>query len=237
PNPKNPRIGREAPEGTKIADTYARNIAAINAAGGIAQVNHPNWRWSVGVEDMAQLPNGTLFEVWNGIGQINNLGGTDDAGNVGLSTESIWDTLLSRGKVLYGVASDDTHDLYKPPGSDPEAAPPGQAWIVVRAEKLSAPAIVAALQRGDFYASNGPTLEDYEVSLAKKEIVITMRRVSGNRDDTRFLTRFIGKNGRVLAEVPGIKARYAIRGDEGYVRADIIDSNGKRAWTQPIILK
>jgi hypothetical protein len=237
PGQRNPRIGREAPVGTKIADTYAHNIAAINAAGGIAQINHPNWRWSVSLEDMAQLPNGTLFEVWNGIAQINNLGGTDDAGHVALSTEALWDTLLSRGKLLYGVGSDDTHDLYTSPLSNPEAAPPGQAWIVVRAEKLSPSAIVAALQRGDFYASNGPALEDYEVNLGKKEIVITMKRVNGNRDDTRFLTRFIGKNGRVLAEVPGIKPRYTIRGDEGYVRASIIDSNGKRAWTQPVILK
>lgn len=28
-----------------MADLYARNIAGIRAAGGIAQVNHPNWLW------------------------------------------------------------------------------------------------------------------------------------------------------------------------------------------------
>ncbi|MEJ1960794.1 MAG: CehA/McbA family metallohydrolase [Gammaproteobacteria bacterium] len=236
PQPKNPRIGRVAPAGTPIAETYARNLAAITAAGGIGQINHPNWRWSVGLEDMAQLPNGTLFELWNGIREINNLGGTDDAGNVALSTEALWDTLLSRGKVLWGVGSDDTHDLYKTL-SDPEAAPPGQAWIVVRAEKLSPAAIVGALQRGDFYASTGVALEDYEAGPAKKEIVITLKHSGSDRDDTRFLTRFVGKGGRVLAEVPGLKPRYLIKGDEGYVRAAIVDSNGRRAWTQPVILK
>jgi hypothetical protein len=232
---KNVRIGRTAPQGTRIADTYAKNIAAIEAAGGIAQVNHPNWRWSVGIEDMAQLPSGTLFEVWNGIREINNLGGTDDKGNVALSTEALWDGLLSRGKLLYGVGSDDIHDLYKS-ASDPEVALPGQAWIAVRAEKLVPSAIVAALKRGDFYASNGVTLEDYEVTAGNKEIIVTLKRTGGSRDDTRFLTRFIGKGGRVLAEVPGLKATYKVRGDEGYVRASITDSTGRRAWTQPVML-
>jgi hypothetical protein len=51
-------IGRTAPRGTTVAQTYARNIAEIRAAGGIAQINHPNFRWSVGVEDMTQLPDG-----------------------------------------------------------------------------------------------------------------------------------------------------------------------------------
>ena len=54
--------------------------------------------------------------------------------------------------------------------------------------------------------------------------------------DARHLTRFVGKGGRVLAEVPGLEPRYAIRGDEGYVRASIVDSNGRRAWTQPVFL-
>lgn len=54
--------------------------------------------------------------------------------------------------------------------------------------------------------------------------------------DSRFLMRFIGKGGRVLAEVTGLAPRYIIRGDEGYVRASINDSNGRRAWTQPVFV-
>jgi len=43
-----------------------------------------------------------------------------------------------------------------------------------------------------------------------------------------------GRGGRVLAEVAGASAHYEIRGDEGYVRATVTDSNGRRAWTQPV---
>jgi hypothetical protein len=53
---------------------------------------------------------------------------------------------------------------------------------------------------------------------------------------TRYDTRFIGKDGRVLATVSGLRPSYRIKGDEGYVRASIIDSDGRRAWTQPVFL-
>lgn len=115
---------------------------------------------------------------------------------------------------------------------------PGHAWIVVRAERLAPETIVAALQKGSFYASNGITLEDYAVNANKISITIkqTTRRY-GPPPVTRFLTRFIGKGGRILAEVAGLNPRYTIRGDEAYVRVSIIDSNGQRAWTQPIFLE
>ena len=32
--------------GANLEESYRRNLAAIVAAGGLPQVNHPNWRWS-----------------------------------------------------------------------------------------------------------------------------------------------------------------------------------------------
>jgi hypothetical protein len=37
----------------------------------------------------------------------------------------------------------------------------------------------------------------------------------------------------MLQESQGLTATYAIRGNEPYVRAKVIDSNGKAAWLQP----
>src|SRR5690242_15181796 len=73
--------------GVTIGETYAHALAGIRAAGGLAVVNHPNFRWSVQPADMMHLPDSTLFEVWNGQPRINNLGGSDGAGHVSLSTE------------------------------------------------------------------------------------------------------------------------------------------------------
>ena len=52
--------------------------------------------------------------------------------------------------------------------------------------------------------------------------------------DFAYTTMFIGREGHVLSVTHGAEARYAIRGDEGYVRAKVFSSNGGWAWTQPV---
>ena len=50
---------------------------------------------------------------------------------------------------------------------------------------------------------------------------------------SKYRIQFIGKGGRVLSEHAEPSASYAIKGDEGYVRARVIESNGRMAWAQP----
>jgi len=220
--------------GITMADAYKRNFAAIRAAGAIPQVNHPNFRWSVKPEHLAALTGPFLLEIANGFPSANNLGGKDENGNVALSTEALWDVLLSDGKQVWGVASDDSHDYRHL--DDPTSERPGKAWIVVRTTELTAKAVLDAILRGEFFASNGVALEDYLVD--RDSVTITIKRPRDPRgpDDRLFTTQFIGKHGRVLHEAGGLKPSYTFRGDEGYVRAVITDSNGMRAWTQPVML-
>jgi hypothetical protein len=218
--------------GITMAQSYARNLGAIEAAGGLPQVNHPNWRWSVRPVDMMQLPDSTMFEVWNGHPGVNNLGGSDSTGAVALSTEALWDTLLTRGKLLWGVGSDDSHYFRPEKHDDPTAPRPGRAWVMVRADSLDPAALTRALHAGRFYSSTGIWLKDYVVQPTGIELVIQRGGLPGG--DTRYLTRFIGRGGRVLAESAGLTARYRFGGNEGYVRVKIVDSNGHQAWTQPV---
>ena len=53
----------------------------------------------------------------------------------------------------------------------------------------------------------------------------------------KYRVQFIGKGGRLLREVAEPTATYQIRGDEGYVRARLLESNGRLAWCQPILVK
>jgi hypothetical protein len=46
-----------------------------------------------------------------------------------------------------------------------------------------------------------------------------------------------GRWGKILKEVTTNPAVYTLNGDEFYVRAKVIESNGKAAWTQPVFLK
>ena len=223
---------RRIASGMTIAETYARHLATVKAAGGIPQVNHPNFRWSVRPDDMSALPDSTLFEVWNGHPQVNNLGGSDSRGEMYLSTEALWDTLLTRGRLLFGVASDDSHAFKPQDFEDIDATRPGLAWVMVRADTLTPAAILAGLRSGNFYSTTGIRLAEYRANSG--EIVLRFGPPTGPGDHRRYRTRFIGQGGRILADVAGEEARYAIRGDEGYVRVSVTDSNGRRLWTQPM---
>jgi hypothetical protein len=218
--------------GITMAGGYAKNIAAIRAAGGIPQVNHPNYRWSVRLSDVVNLPDSTLFEIANAHTLVNNPGSANADGRVVPSTEALWDSLLTRGKVLFAVGDDDAHSFKPQDADDYELTRPGRSWIMVRADTLTAPAILGAIRRGDFYASTGVTLTD--LAMSRKEIRLSMDRPKG--DDRLFVTEFVARGGRVLSTVRGLAAAYSIRGDEGYVRARVTDSNGRHAWTQAVFV-
>ena len=60
-----------------------------------------------------------------------------------------------------------------------------------------------------------------------------MRVKVREKNKAHYRIQFIGSGGRILQESEGAAAAYAVRGDEGYVRAKVIDSNGRMAWGQP----
>lgn len=214
----------EPQRGNSVAETIQRNVDAVRNEFGVPHINHPNYRWAISAEDLKQVSNYKLFEIFNGHPYVNNAGG---GGMPGL--EEVWDMILSSGKLVYGIAVDDAHHFKRP--WDKTAALPGQGWVVVRAERLSAPLILQAMEQGDFYASTGVELEDYQVD--EKNITITIKE-NKPAQLTRYQVQFIGKGGAILNEAITNPATYQFTGDEMYVRAKIIDSNGKVAWTQPV---
>lgn len=207
--------------GTSVLDVIQRNVDAIRAARGVPHINHPNFRWAITADDLKQVKNYKLFEIYNGHPQVNNQGG---GGMPGL--EEIWDDILSAGQMQYGIAVDDAHHFKR--HDDRSASRPGQGWVVVRSEKLEAQALLSAMERGDFYASTGVELNDYQVNAASMTLVVKTNTWS------KFRIQFIGALGKVLSEGTANFATYRFRGDEGYVRARVIESNGLMAWTQPV---
>ena len=82
----------EPQHGKTLVEALQNNITAIKTAGGVPQINHPNWRWSFTDKEISQLKDVKLFEVFNANVDCNNFG----AGGA-LSMEEIWDRLLSKG--------------------------------------------------------------------------------------------------------------------------------------------
>jgi hypothetical protein len=203
--------------GATMPDMLQNNIRAIRAAGGVPVLAHPNFKWAFQAEEILQLSDCKLFEVWNAHPRVNNLGGGGWP-----STEETWDRVLSTGRRIFGIGTDDMHLL---------ATYPGKAWVVVKAEELSAAALLAALEAGEFYASTGVDLEDYRVEPDRIRIRIRVAGVS------RYRTQFIGRHGKLLKNDESSTPTYSFTGTELYVRARVVDSNGLTAWTQPYFLK
>jgi hypothetical protein len=183
-------------------------VNKIIAAGGVAILNHPQ----------DPVVNAKTFLATEGLNhlEIVNGGRPEDTP----ATEMLWDSILSApdGRIVYAVAADDNH--YK------ESNVAG-GWIMVRSPEFTANDIEENIRTGNFYASTGVILNDYQVR--NKSITIDTE----NGDSITF----IGKNGSVLNKVSGKSATYKMKGDELYVRAKITNSDGKEAWTQPVFVK
>jgi hypothetical protein len=211
------------PAASSVAAALQQAVDGIRAVKGVPHVNHPNFRWALTTDELRQVERTKLFEIFNGHPEVNNAGG---GGVPGL--EEMWDRILSSGRLLYGIAVDDAHHFKRP--GDPAASGPGRGWVQVRTPRLESRAIVEALERGDFYASTGVELAAYEQSSTGIALKIRATIYS------KYRVQFIGKGGRLLSEQTDASASYTFKGDEGYVRAKILESNGQAAWTQPVVV-
>ncbi|HEY6739160.1 MAG TPA: CehA/McbA family metallohydrolase [Actinopolymorphaceae bacterium] len=224
----------------KIIATWSRRLRDV---GGVPIVNHPNWRWLVDVDDLRPQQQCRLFELYNGHPDTNDEGAPGK-----LSTEAMWDTLLTEGKVTYAVASDDAHNFAT---WGRQLSNPGRGWVMVRADELTSDAVTSAMDNGDFYASSGVFLDvtvepdayrlavDLEATRDEVGLPETVGQPLADVYPEGLTVEFIGPSGKVLASDHRPDATFA-RSDEPYVRARITwvepggdGRTGYRAWTQP----
>jgi len=230
----------DPPQGDTVATVLDNEAKAIRRAGGLPIAAHPNLTYALTAGDLLasdKTPGPRFFEVWNTEPGMNNLGGGGKP-----STEQIWDEVLSSGRVMYATAVDDSHHFYDFVSSREAGSPlsnPGKAWIEVRARELSVPALIEAMNRGDFYASTGVVLNSYEISSSAIRIGLSdLTRDLGwslpGANPQLYRTDFIGKGGEVLKHDETLNPFYEFTGKELYVRARITNSDGQIAWTQPV---
>jgi hypothetical protein len=207
--------------GPSVGEVLQRTVDGIRSASGVPHINHPNFQWALTRQDLQQVRNNRLFEIFNGHPQVNQEGG---GGVPGL--EEVWDQILTSGTLLYGIAVDDAH-VFKQPGNT-RVAGPGRGWVMVRAARLETKALLDALESGHFYASTGVVLDDVEATATALTVRVKTESTS------KYRIRFIGRGGALLHEATEPTATYTFTGDEGYVRAKVLESNGRVAWVQPV---
>ena len=132
-----------------------------------------------------------------------------------------WDEMLGLGQRIWGVAVDDGHPMRQH----------CNGWVMVNAEK-SDKAVLDALVKGAFYSSCGPEIKDFYVEdgVAHVECSPCSKiRFHADRHPTRIVK---ADDGELITH-----AERDLRDDYSYIRATVVDDDGKMAWTNPIYVK
>ena len=219
---------------TKVK-TLQANIDNIISAGGLAEINHPNFRWALNEKDLVQVRGAHFLEVFNGNYNTHNYGGGGKK-----SVEEMWDEMLSKKIKIWGVAVDDSHHFKE------EFAPhrhnPGRGWVEVFAKNLSEKNILDSMRNGNFYFSNGVKFKNINLNKEKIEIKISgdyfNKGLSNSLvTDSKYTTQLISNDGEIIDEVYGKSVKFNLVKEikkYTYFRTKTISSTGSAGWTQPI---
>jgi hypothetical protein len=190
---------------TSLQDAITRTLDA----GGVAILNHPQ----------APIVSAASFIATKGLNHFEVFNGGRPQQTA--ASEELWDAVLSAadGRLVYAVAADDNHY---------NQSNVGRGWIMVKAPALRAEAILENVRSGNFYATTGIILADYQVNSGSNGIAISINSQNGDS------IAFIGKDGVILSTVQGGSGTYQLKSADYYVRAKITNTSGKAAWTQPV---
>lgn len=183
-------------------------------AGGRAILAHP--AWSLNTLALVQSLRGlSAAEVYN------TFSGPPWNANRADST-SLLDMYAAGGVRLPFVAVDDAHWY---------AGEHCRSFIRVQAEALEREAILAALDQGRFYSSQGP--EIHQIELDARRLVISCSAVSrGTFSSNLPWAQGRCRDGSGMTEL--VYERDLNR-RETFIRCELVDDAGNRAWSSPMV--
>jgi len=243
--------------GKSVVEAIRNNFRAVEVQAKqlnriiIPHLNHPNFRWGVTAEEIAEVVEDRFFEVFNGHPQVNQEGDETHP-----SIDKLWDIANTlrlttyKSAPLMGVGTDDSHHYHF---TGMNRSTTGRGWIQVRAASLSVDALLTAMNKGDFYASSGVTLQDVTFNRSTKTLKLAIAPDGGAKFTTRFVGTLAPEAGQpvpadaigvTFKSVEGLEASYQLTGRELYVRAVVISDQDpvnpsyqgqkRQAWTQPV---
>jgi len=193
---------------------FAAALESARRQGAVLILAHPHWTGNSFDDALRHKLDGV--EVYNHVCWW--LNGKGDAA-------PYWDAMLDRFPNTLGFAADDAHVWPFHAGVD-------GGWIVVNAPERSVPAILSAIRRGNFYSSQGPTIHSIETDgkqLRVRTSPIRIAHLCGPawRGGTSGLA-----GGALVSEVA-----LEIPTDCRYVRLQLEDEHGRRAWTNTLFFE
>ncbi|MCD6415734.1 MAG: CehA/McbA family metallohydrolase [Planctomycetes bacterium] len=213
-----------------------RVIAQMKAQGAECFIAHPFWSGNT-IRELAPLEGYAGIEVFNSGCEV-----------IGKGYSSVhWDELLNAGIRTCAIAVDDVHNY---DGQFEQF----RGWTMLKMPELSLPAVVEALRTGCYYSSCGPEILDFRITGGVTSLRCRAAREIHLVTDYVWGASFYADAADLLTEL------HALRGvevsfqhaDDGYllsevqadlgqeckhVRAEIVDAEGKRAWSNPLFFR
>lgn len=200
------------------ADCINSIIEQARKEGFLVSYNHPVWSLQ-NCEDYGELKGLWGVEVHN----------TGCVRNGYVDTPQPLEDLLRKGERVFPLATDDAHSMNDCFGG----------WLWVLADRLEYGDVMEALEKGDFYASTGPQIQ--EISLDGNLLTVrTSAAVSIDlATDCRIYMRRRNSENEITEAVFDLtrwfenaeKARHA-----PYFRLTVQDASGKYAWSRAYFL-
>ncbi len=205
-------LGIERKPDISPTSTPQQIIDGIHSVGGLAVLAHPAWSLNT-PEQILALRNIDATEIYNTVSGVHFSRRPDSS--------LIVDMIAARGLYLPLIGDDDTHYY----DTDPCVA-----WIMAEAEDNSEKAILNAVAEGRFYATQGP-----EVHMRREgdEVVVKCSPVS----EIVFFSNFVYRGDSTFTGEGLTEARHKIKTGATFIRCQVTDKEGKRAWTNIIPIK
>lgn len=188
-------------------ETAPELVSRAIAAGAFVTIAHPEW-YTLTTEEAATVSHAHGVEIYNHSSHIECMRGGGAA---------TLDYLLQEGRRMMITATDDSHFRIDDGGG---------GWVMVAAENLSAPALVAALKSGAYYSSSGADFEAIWLDGDVLEIrcsPVSHICVSGSRTNT------MSRNGENLTA-----ARFDLANFKSdWFRVTLCNRAGQMAWSNP----
>jgi len=200
------------PHGFEIPDEADVNvrIGLVKQAGGEVVLAHPYWS-GLTIDHLLAVRGNIAIEVFNS---------TCSRFSKGFSSVH-WDNLLNQGRMIPAIAVDDTHR-----GRDIV-----MGWTMIKVQELTVEAMLEALRTGCFYASCDPVIEDLRIEDGK--VILRCSPVA----EVHFVCRkWKGSSLYADGGKEMTRAEFTLKEKAEFVRVEVVDRSGKRAWTNPLVV-
>lgn len=184
-------------------------------AGAFVAIPHPEWNGLTGA-DAAAIPGAHAVEVYNHTSQVRQARG---------GGAYFLDMLLSGGRRINALACDDAHWVVA--GDENRDAFGG--WVMVKAERNAPDDLLAALKRGDYYSTQGPSIQNMRIVDGHIEIECSPA--------SHVIAVGYGSKSEIAAGFDLTHARFPLGKFAGsWLRVMVVSDDRKIAWSNPIHL-